>query len=56
MQKSEKWTNDLVQKISEDFLDPFEESLDPTKLHNLSSGIPVKDENVNEMLKIPENG
>ena len=56
VQRSEKWTNDLVQKISKDFLDPFEESLDPTKLYNLSSGIPVDDENVNEMLKIHENG
>ena len=55
VQKSERWTNDLVQKISEVFLDSFEEPLDPTKLYNLSSGIPVDDENVNEMLKIHEN-
>ena len=54
--KSEKWTSKLVQTITQEFLNPFDDSLDQAKLYNLSSGIPVDTQKSEQMLKIKEDG
>ena len=54
--KSEKWTASLQNTISQDFVNPFSTSLDPFKLYNLSSGIPVDDDKISSMLNIQKTG
>ena len=39
--KSEKLVSNIVKVLKEEYLNPFDESLDKMKLWNLSSGIPV---------------
>ena len=54
--KSEKWTASLQNTISQDFVNPFSTGLDPFKLYNLSSGIPVDDDKISSMLNIQKTG
>ena len=56
IEKSEKWTSKLVQTITQEFLNPFDDSLDQAKLYNLGSGIPVDTQKSEQMLKIKEDG
>ena len=54
--KSEKWTASLHNTISQDFVNPFSTSLDPFKLYNLSSGIPVDADKMSSMLNVQKTG
>ena len=54
--KSEKWTASLQNTVSQDFVNPFSTGLDPFKLYNLSSGIPVDDDKISSMLNIQKTG
>ena len=45
-----------MQTITQEFLNPFDDSLDQAKLCNLSSGIPVDTQKSEQMLKIKEDG
>ena len=54
--KSEKWMASLQNTISQDFVNPFSTGLDPFKLYNLSSGIPVDDDKISSMLNIQKTG
>ena len=54
--KSEKWTASLQNTISQDFVNPFSTGLDPFKLYNLSSGIPVDDDKISSMLNVQKTG
>ena len=42
--------------MTEEFLNPFDESLDSGELYNLSSGIPVAKEMVDQILGVKEVG
>ena len=46
----------LQNTISQDFVNPFSTGLDPFKLYNLSSGIPVDDDKISSMLNIQKTG
>ena len=46
----------LQNTISQDFVNPFSTGLDPFKLYNLSSGIPVDDGKISSMLNIQKTG
>ena len=54
--KSEKWTASLENTISQDFVNPFSTGLDPFKLYNLSSGIPMDDDKISSMLNVQKTG
>ena len=44
-----------VQAVLEnEYLNPFKTALDQSKLYNLSSGSPLKDESAEAILKLPE--
>ena len=53
--KSEKWTASLQNTISQDFVNPFV-YLDPFKLYNLSSDIPVDNDEISSMLNVQKTG
>ena len=46
----------LINVMTEEFLNPFDESLDSGELYNLSSGIPVAKEMVHQILSVKEVG
>ena len=54
--KSNKSTNAVVSVLTNEYIDPFDKELDPSKLYNLSSGIPVSDEVADGILQILTNG
>ena len=56
IRKSENWTATLAQVISQDFLNPFDCSLDSTKLYNLSSGVPLDETSCLGILSIKGDG
>ena len=56
IRKSENWTATLAQVISQDFLNPFDCSLDSTKLYNLSSGVPLDETSCLGILSIKSDG
>ena len=54
--KSEQLAEKLINVMTEEFLNPFDESLDSGELYNLSSGIPLTKEMVNQILGVKEIG
>ena len=46
----------LRNTISQDFVNPFSTGLDPFKLYNLSSDIPVDDDKISSMLNVQKTG
>ena len=54
--KSEQLDEKLINVMTEEFLNPFDESLDSGELYNLSSGIPVAKEMVDQILGVKEVG
>lgn len=55
--KSEKRVQSVMRVITEDFINPFNEDIaDKDKLYNLSSGVPIEDDDSIKMLQIPTKG
>ena len=54
--KSEQLVEKLINVMTEEFLNPFDESLDSGELYNLSSGIPVAKKMVDQILGVKEVG
>ena len=54
--KSEQLVEKLIHLMTDEFLNPFDESLDSGELYNLSSGIPVAKEMVDQILGVKEVG
>ena len=54
--KSEQLVEKLINMMTEEFLNPFDESLDSRELYNLSSGIPVVKEMADLILGVTEVG
>ena len=52
---SEKMVNCAIEVLSEQYLNPFSVSLDEN-LYNVSSGVPVEDKLVNEILCTKQKG
>ena len=46
----------LQNTVSQHFVNPFSTGLDPFKLYNLSSGIPVDDDKISSMLNVQKTG
>ena len=54
--KSEKYVTDLVEVLTNYFVNSFDSNIDKDKLLNLSSGIPVNDDLAEDILKIKDRG
>ena len=54
--KSESLVGKVQAAFENEYLNPFDKALDQGKLHNLSSGSPLKDESAEAILKLPEIG
>ena len=54
--KSESLVGKVQAALENEYLNPFDTALDQSKLYNLSSGSPLKDESAEAILKLPEVG
>ena len=54
--KSESLVGKVQAVFENEYLNPFDTALDQGKLHNLSSGSPLKDESAEAVLKLSEFG
>ena len=54
--KSESLVNQVQEVLRNEYIDPFDHTLDKTKLYNLSSGIPLDVETTKDILDIPNTG
>ena len=54
--KSEQHVQNVLKVLTEDYINPFDSTLDKNSLFNLSSGIPIEDDMAEQILKIKDNG
>ena len=54
--KSEKMVDNIINALKTQFLNPFQEDIDKSKLFNLVSGCPVDDEISESLLSLQDNG
>ena len=54
--KSEKLVEAIVSVMTEEYMNPFDESLEKNYLYNLSSGVQLDSEIASEMSQIKSNG
>ena len=54
--RSEVLVQSIMRVLEDEYINPYDDSIDPDSLFNLSSGVPVNDAFTKEMLQMPQRG